>query len=100
MGREIAIKLSAEKFSDRCRPNYLVMELVEGPTLAGSNVRSTCRSAESQQPQGRGCTTRLFAKRNTCVLLCGASTVGSWFSIRPDVSSGHGRRTEETGRSL
>jgi serine/threonine-protein kinase len=56
MGREIAIKLSAEKFTDRferevhavaalnhpniCQiydvgPNYLVMELVEGPTLAG-----------------------------------------------------------------
>src|SRR5215469_15770062 len=55
MGREVAIKLSAEKFSDRferevhavaalnhpniCQiydvgPNYLVMELVEGPTLA------------------------------------------------------------------
>jgi serine/threonine-protein kinase len=55
MGREVAIKLSAEKFSDRferevravaalnhaniCQvydvgPNYLVMELIEGPTLA------------------------------------------------------------------
>src|SRR5215831_4796557 len=55
MGREVAIKLSAERFSDRferevhavaalnhpniCHiydvgPNYLVMELVEGPTLA------------------------------------------------------------------
>jgi hypothetical protein len=55
MGREVAIKLSAERFSDRferevhavaalnhpniCQihdvgPNYLVMELVEGPTLA------------------------------------------------------------------
>ena len=54
MGREVAIKLSAERFSDRferevhavaalnhpniCQiydvgPNYLVMELVEGPTL-------------------------------------------------------------------
>src|SRR6476646_5342533 len=56
MGREVAIKLSAERFSDRferevravaalnhpniCQvydvgPNYLVMELIEGPTLAG-----------------------------------------------------------------
>src|SRR5438093_543373 len=56
MGREVAIKVSAERFSDRferevhavaalnhpniCHvydvgPNYLVMELVEGPTLAG-----------------------------------------------------------------
>src|SRR5438874_13293446 len=56
MGREVAIKISAERFSDRferevhavaalnhpniCHvydvgPNYLVMELVEGPTLAG-----------------------------------------------------------------
>jgi serine/threonine protein kinase len=56
MGREVAIKLSADRFSDRferevravaalnhphiCQiydvgPNYLVMELVEGPTLAG-----------------------------------------------------------------
>src|SRR6266852_8688447 len=55
MGREVAIKVSAEQFSDRfsrevhavaalnhpniCHiydvgPNYLVMELVEGPTLA------------------------------------------------------------------
>src|SRR6266568_8103932 len=55
MGREVAIKVSAEHFSDRferevravaalnhpniCHlydvgPNYLVMELVEGPTLA------------------------------------------------------------------
>jgi len=55
MGREVAIKISAERFSDRferevravaalnhpniCQvydvgPNYLVMELVEGPTLA------------------------------------------------------------------
>src|SRR5260370_23896910 len=55
MGREVAIKTSAERFSDRferevhavaalnhpniCHlydvgPNYLVMELVEGPTLA------------------------------------------------------------------
>jgi serine/threonine-protein kinase len=55
MGRDVAIKLSAERFSDRferevravaalnhaniCQvydvgPNYLVMELVEGPTLA------------------------------------------------------------------
>jgi len=55
MGREVAIKLSAERFSDRferevravaalnhaniCQvydvgPNYLVMELIEGPTLA------------------------------------------------------------------
>jgi serine/threonine protein kinase len=55
MGREVAIKLSAERFSDRIErevravaalnhanichvydvgPNYLVMELVEGPTLA------------------------------------------------------------------
>src|SRR6266852_6000119 len=56
MGREVAIKVSAERFSDRfshevhavaalnhpniCHvydvgPNYLVMELVEGPALAG-----------------------------------------------------------------
>jgi serine/threonine-protein kinase len=56
MGRDVAIKVSAERFSDRferevhavaalnhaniCHiydvgPNYLVMELVEGPTLAG-----------------------------------------------------------------
>src|ERR1700736_6208313 len=55
MGREVAIKVSAERFSDRVErevhavaalnhpnichlydvgPNYLVMELVEGPTLA------------------------------------------------------------------
>src|SRR3989440_11368311 len=55
MGREVAIKVSAERFSERfsrevhavaalnhpniCHvydvgPNYLVMELVEGPTLA------------------------------------------------------------------
>src|SRR5262247_4656574 len=55
MGRDVAIKVSAERFSDRferevhavaalnhpniCQvydvgPNYLVMELVEGPTLA------------------------------------------------------------------
>src|SRR5262245_48690781 len=55
MGREVAIKVSAERFSDRfdrevravaalnhaniCQvydvgPNYLVLELVEGPTLA------------------------------------------------------------------
>src|SRR5262245_16733224 len=55
MGREVAIKLPAERFSDRferevhavaalnhsnvCQiydvgPNYLVMELIEGPTLA------------------------------------------------------------------
>src|SRR5689334_180959 len=55
MGREVAVKLSAERFSDRferevravaalnhaniCQvydvgPNYLVMELIEGPTLA------------------------------------------------------------------
>src|SRR5262245_45077132 len=55
MGREVAIKVSAERFSDRfdrevravaalnhaniCQvydvgPNYLVMELIEGPTLA------------------------------------------------------------------
>src|SRR5438128_3312202 len=55
MGREVAIKVSAERFNDRferevhavaalnhpniCHvydvgPNYLVMELVEGPTLA------------------------------------------------------------------
>src|SRR5271169_4166673 len=55
MGRDVAIKISAERFSDRfsrevravaalnhpniCHlydvgPNYLVMELVEGPTLA------------------------------------------------------------------
>src|SRR5262245_58799673 len=55
MGREVAIKLSAERFNDRferevhavaalnhlniCQiydagPNYLVMELVDGPTLA------------------------------------------------------------------
>src|ERR1700758_4601844 len=55
MGRDVAIKVSAEQFSDRfsrevravaalnhaniCHlydvgPNYLVMELVEGPTLA------------------------------------------------------------------
>src|SRR5215472_279508 len=55
MGRDVAIKISAERFSDRferevhavaalnhaniCQvydvgPNYLVMELIEGPTLA------------------------------------------------------------------
>src|SRR2546427_11632825 len=55
MGRDVAIKLAAERFSDRfdrevravaalnhaniCQiydvgPNYLVMELVEGPTVA------------------------------------------------------------------
>src|SRR5215831_12772855 len=55
MGREVAIKISTERFSDRfsrevhavaalnhpniCQiydvgPNYLVLELVEGPTLA------------------------------------------------------------------
>jgi len=55
LGREVAIKFSAERFSDRFErearavaalnhpnictlydvgPNYLVMELVEGPTLA------------------------------------------------------------------
>src|SRR6185369_11905661 len=56
MGRDVAIKVSADRFSDRferevravaalnhaniCQvydvgPNYLVMELIEGPTLAG-----------------------------------------------------------------
>src|SRR5580700_5945693 len=55
LGRDVAIKVSAEKFSDRFErearaiatlnqpnictlhdvgPNYLVMELIEGPTLA------------------------------------------------------------------
>src|SRR5262245_59186181 len=59
MGREVAIKVSAERFNDRferevravaalnhpniCQvydvgPNYLVMELVEGPTL-GDRIR-------------------------------------------------------------
>ena len=60
MGRDVAVKVSAERFSDRfsrevraiaavnhpniCQlydvgPNYLVMELVEGPTLAADNRR-------------------------------------------------------------
>src|SRR6202789_4532563 len=56
LGRDVAVKISAERFSDRFErearviatlnhpnictlhdvgPNYLVMELIEGPTLAG-----------------------------------------------------------------
>src|ERR1043165_7275773 len=73
MGRDIAIKISAERFSDRfesevhavaslnhpniCQiydvgPNYLVMELVEGPTLA-DRVKQASLPLEEALPIAR-----------------------------------------------
>src|SRR5260370_28331745 len=73
MGREVAIKVAAEHFSDRferevhavaalnhpniCRlydvgPNYLVMELVEGPTLA-ERIKEGALSLEESLRIGR-----------------------------------------------
>src|SRR5216684_3892881 len=73
MGREVAIKVSAEHFSDRferevravaalnhpniCHlydvgPNYLVMELVEGPTLA-ERIKDGALSLEESLQIGR-----------------------------------------------
>src|SRR5437879_12188245 len=73
MGREVAIKVSAEQFSDRferevhavaalnhpniCHvydvgPNYLVMELVEGPTL-GDRIASGAIPLEEALKTGR-----------------------------------------------
>ena len=70
MGRDVAIKICAERFSDRfsrevravaalnhpniCQlydvgPNYLVMELVEGPTLAERIVQGGRQIAGLQQ---------------------------------------------------
>jgi predicted Ser/Thr protein kinase len=73
MGREVAIKVSAERFSDRferevhavaalnhpniCHvydvgPNYLVMELVEGPTLA-ERIKEGAMPLEQALPVAR-----------------------------------------------
>ena len=73
MGREVAIKLSAERFSDRferevravaalnhpniCHiydvgPNYLVMELVEGPTLT-DRIKQGAMQMEEALPIAR-----------------------------------------------
>src|SRR6478672_6089197 len=73
MGREVAIKISAERFSDRfehevravaalnhpniCQiydvgSNYLVMELIEGPTLAGP-IKAGALALEEALPIGR-----------------------------------------------
>jgi serine/threonine protein kinase len=70
MGRDVAIKISAERFSDRfsrevrtvaalnhpniCQlyevgPNYLVMELMEGPTLA-ERIAQGGRQIVGRQP--------------------------------------------------
>ena len=46
LGREVAIKISQEKFSER---NYLVMELVEGPTLADRIAQGGRQIAGLQQ---------------------------------------------------
>ncbi len=73
MGREVAIKVSAERFSDRLErevhavaalnhpnichiydvgPNYLVMELVEGPTLA-ERIKEGAMTLEEALPVAR-----------------------------------------------
>src|SRR6266571_7548746 len=73
MGREVAIKVSAERFSDRferevhavaalnhpniCHiydvgPNYFVMELIEGPTLAG-RIKEGALSLDETLPIAR-----------------------------------------------
>jgi serine/threonine-protein kinase len=73
MGREVAIKVSAERFSDRSErevhavaslnhrnichiydvgPNYLVMELAEGPTLA-ERIKEGAMSLEQALPVAR-----------------------------------------------
>jgi serine/threonine-protein kinase len=79
MGREVAIKISAERFSDRferevravaalnhpniCQvydvgPNYLVMELVEGPTLA-ERIKGGALALEEALPIARQITDAL-----------------------------------------
>jgi eukaryotic-like serine/threonine-protein kinase len=73
MGREVAIKVSAERFSDRLErevhavaalnhpnichvydvgPNYLVMELMEGPTLA-ERIKEGAMTLEQALPVAR-----------------------------------------------
>src|SRR5215470_14374826 len=73
MGRDVAVKISSERFSDRfsrevhavaalnhpniCHlydvgPNYLVMELVEGPTLA-ERIKQDPIPLEEALPIGR-----------------------------------------------
>jgi serine/threonine protein kinase len=74
LGRHVAIKVSAEKFSDRFEreartiatlnhpnicilhdvgPNYLVMELIEGPTLADRIKQRAIHSMKRSPSPGR-----------------------------------------------
>ena len=79
LGRDVAIKVSAQKFSDRFEreartiatlnhpnictlydvgPNYLVMELIDGPTLA-ETIKAQPATAITRSPPGKPISDRI-----------------------------------------
>jgi hypothetical protein len=55
LGRNVAIRISAQRFN--VGPNYLVMELIEGPTLAGRIAQGPIPLEEAPR-----CRSRLVAR--------------------------------------